>query len=117
MVREQGPGVNCEGARLGQGGQAANEVRLIRRVAEADCPLNPAHHDVVQAGGRRFRTKYGRASRRARRGMVPSICHKTTRTARSPKFFCYLCSTRNLIAFLWAPSGVGNGSPGTNSFS
>ena len=38
--------------------------------AEDRGPLVPAHHDVVEAAGRRFRTQCGRASKRAWRGVA-----------------------------------------------
>jgi hypothetical protein len=72
VVREQGPGVDHPGPRLGEGGEAGDEVFAVRVIPEDGRPFDAAQHHVVERSGRRFRTQGGRASRRAWRGMADS---------------------------------------------
>ena len=52
MVGEQRPGVPGPGALLRHHGAAGEEVRAVRVLPEADAPLEPPHHDVVEGVGR-----------------------------------------------------------------
>ena len=48
VIREEGPGVDSEGLRLGQGREAPDEVPPVGVVAKDRPPFDPAHHDVVE---------------------------------------------------------------------
>ena len=51
MVREERPGVDGEGPRRRERGQARDEIAAIGIVAEQWPALDAAHHDVVQDPG------------------------------------------------------------------
>jgi len=51
VVREERPGVDGEGPRRRQRGQARDEIAAIGVVAEQWPALDAAHHDVVQDTG------------------------------------------------------------------
>ena len=48
VVREDGSGIDGPRALLRPGGEAGDEVRAIRVVAEEDGPFISPHHDVVE---------------------------------------------------------------------
>ena len=62
VIREERPGVDGPGARLRQGSEPGDEVGAIGVIPEDDCPLDPAHHDMVQ-GARRIQARLARHGR------------------------------------------------------
>jgi len=48
VIGQEGPGVHRDGPRLGQGGQAGDEVGAVGVVPEDGAPLPALHHHVVQ---------------------------------------------------------------------
>jgi hypothetical protein len=86
VVGQEGPGVDGEGARFRQRRETRDEIRAVGIIPEKSATLDPPHHHVMEAVGRRFRTKSGiedsgrraeskipdeerKASKRAWRGM------------------------------------------------
>jgi hypothetical protein len=49
VIREQGPGVHREGARVREERDSAQEVRTVRVVGEDHAPFQAAHHYVVES--------------------------------------------------------------------
>ena len=69
MGGEEGPGVaGCPRGR-GDVPQAPEERRAVFGIRDDRPPLDPPEDHMVQRARRRFRTKDGRASRRACRGI------------------------------------------------
>jgi len=48
VVGQEGPGGDGEGAGLGEGGHAGDEVGAIDVIPEQGCPFDPPHHQMVQ---------------------------------------------------------------------
>jgi hypothetical protein len=63
MIREEGPGVERQGALLGEEGEAGDEGRAVGVIPEAGPPLPAPHHHMVQ-GPRGHRGGRGGAWRR-----------------------------------------------------
>ena len=79
MSREQGPGVDREGPQVRERREPAEEGCAVRVVGKDRAPFESSHHHVVERAGRRFRTKGGRASRGAWRGMAqPTLTHSAS---------------------------------------
>ena len=70
MSREQGLGVDREGPRVRERREPVEEDFAVRVVGKERAPVEASHHHVVKHSGRRFRTKGGRASRRAWRDIA-----------------------------------------------
>jgi hypothetical protein len=51
MIREEGPGVERQGALLGEEGEAGDEGRAVGVIPEAGPPLPAPHHHMVQGPG------------------------------------------------------------------
>ena len=52
MVRQEGPGVDGEGAALRQDGQASHEVGPVHVICEDDAAFESQHHHMVERIGR-----------------------------------------------------------------
>ena len=48
VIRQEGPRVDREGVRLGEGGKAADEIVPVLVIAEDDLPVQPSTHHVVE---------------------------------------------------------------------
>jgi hypothetical protein len=48
VIREEGPGGDGEGSRLGEGGQTGNEIFPVRVLSEEDAPSQASHPHLVQ---------------------------------------------------------------------
>jgi len=63
VVREEGPGVDGEGALRRQAGQAGDEVVAVRVVSEDRAALQAPHHDMVE-DSRGIKTRLTRHGKR-----------------------------------------------------
>jgi len=49
VVGQEGPGVDGEGARFREGGEAGDEIRAVGIIPEEGAALDPPHHHVVES--------------------------------------------------------------------